>query len=424
MITPHQKLAFGTGMLDWEERINLERLRRERPAKVRAKMKELGFAAIILGLGDNQIYATAIDPGALAGFIAGASGHAIVFTDYPEDTINYCVDGNCARQARIHSPWLKPDNIRAVHSLNINQVPDQVVDNAKKNAEEVFQDLRERGVQKEKIAYDQLHPAMLAALGDKGLKLTHTPEVLVEARMIKTQDEINCMKMAGYIANQGFWELYKYIRPGVTECEVASHAAAAFMRMGNRHGFLVNLRSGPNTAPNWGSHSPTDRMIQPGDLAFCDMIGPLFLGYRVCYYRTFKCGLKPTEKEKDWYKKCYEWEYAAMDAVKPGVSTAEIAEKWPPASTWGFKEEYEAWINCLGHGLGLSQYEPPMIGKSFWPTTIQKGMTFSLETWYGQDGVGGCRIENVVVVNDTGCENLYTWPDEEIIVPEHSLLVR
>lgn len=50
-------------------------------------------------------------------------------------------------------------------------------------------------------------------------------------------------------------------------------------------------------------------------------------------------------------------------------------------------------------------------------------MTFSLETWDGEDGVGGCRIENVVVVNDTGCENLYTWPDEEIVVPEHSLLI-
>ena len=152
---------------------------------------------------------------------------------------------------------------------------------------------------------------------------------------------------------------------------------------------MVNLRSGPNSAPNWLSHSPTDRMMQPGDLMICDMIGPLFLGYRVCYYRTFKCGLKPTEKEKDMYKRVYEWQYTAMEAVKPGVSTAEIAEKWPPASTWGYKEEWECWSNELGHGIGLSQYEPPLIGRSFWPQTIEKGMTFSLETWDGEDGVGG-----------------------------------
>ncbi len=424
MLTQQQRLGFGTMVLDWEERINMERMRRERQAKARAKIKEHGFAAMILGLGDNRVYVTAVDPGGLSGFIPGVSGHSIIFADYPDDTIDYTLEGNCTRQAIIHSPWLKPENIRTVHSLNSSQVPAQVLDHGKKNAEEIFQDLKKKGIDREKVAYDGLHPALLAALKEKGVNLIPAPEVMLEARVIKTADEINCMKMAGYIANQGFWELYDHIRPGITECEVASHAAAAFMKMGNRFGYVVSLRSGPNTAPNWVSHSPTDRIIQPGDLIFCDMIGPLFLGYRVCYYRTFKCGLKPTDKEKDWYKRCYDWLYEAMNVVRPGVSTAEVAEKWPAADTWGYKEEYECWTNALGHGIGLTQYEPPMIGRSFWPATIEKGMTLAMETWYGEDGVGGCRIENVVVVNDTGCEKLYTWPDEEIIVPEHSLLIR
>lgn len=424
MLTDPKRLAFGTGVLDWEERINMERLRRERPAKARAKIKEHGFAAMILGVGDNRTYVTAVDPGGISGFVPGASGHSIFFADYPEDTIDYCVEGNCTRQARLHSPWLKPENIRAVHSLNASQVPAQIVDNAKKNADEIFRDLKERGVHKEKIAYDGMHPAMLPALKDKGLNLTSAPEVMIEARAFKTVDEINCMKMAGNIANQGFWEMYEHMRPGITECELGSYAAAAFMKMGNRHSYLVSLRSGPNTAPNWISHSPTDRIIQPGDLVYSDMIGPLFLGYRVCYYRTFKCGLMPTQKEKDWYKKVHDWLYAAMDAVKPGISTTEVAEKWPPSSTWGYQEEYECWTNCLGHGIGLTQYEPPMIGKSYWPQTIEEGMTIALETWYGEEGYGGVRIENVVVVNNKGCENLYTWPDNEIVVPEHSLLIK
>ena len=423
MITPHQKLGFGIGMLDWQERINLERMRRERPDKVRAKLKEEGFAAIILGIGDNRVYATAIDPGALSGSIPSGSGHSILFTEHPEDTIDYTLEANCTKQARIHSTWIKPENIRTALTLNAHQVEAQIVEHAKRNAANISQDLKEKGIEKERIAYDGLAPALLNALEDIGLNLTATPKLMVDVRATKTKDEINCLKIAGYIANQGFWELYNHIRPGATECEVSSYAAAAFMKAGNRHSFMVNLRSGPNSAPNWLSHSPTDRMMQPGDLIICDMIGPLFLGYRVCYYRTFKCGLRPTEKEKDMYKRVYEWQYAAMEVIKPGVSTAEIAEKWPPASTWGYKEEWECWSNELGHGIGLSQYEPPLIGRAFWPQTIEKGMTFSLETWDGEDGVGGCRIENIIVVNDTGCENLYTWPDEEIVVPEHSLLI-
>ena len=424
MITQQQRLAFGPMVLDWEERINMERLRRERPAKARAKIRKHGFAAIILGEGDNRKYATAVEPGALSGFIPAVSGVSILFADYPEDTIDYCLEGNLARQARIHSPWLKPENIRPCHSLQRCQVPAQIESNAKQMAAEIFQDLKEKGIEKERIAYDALHPLALAALKDKGLQLTRAPELMMEARVIKTVDEINCMKMAGYIANQGFWEIYAHLRPGISECELGAYVAAAFMKMQNIGFYFVSLRSGPNTAPNWLSHSPTDRIIQPGDLVFCDMIGPLFLGYRSCYYRTFKCGTKPTEKEKDWYKRCYDWLYAAINTIKPGISTSEVAEKWPPASTWGYKEEYECWSNALGHGVGLTQYEPPMIGRSFLPQTIEEGMTIALETWYGEEGVGGCRVENMVVVNDVGCENLYTWPDEEIVVPEHSLLIR
>ena len=109
--------------------------------------------------------------------------------------------------------------------------------------------------------------------------------------------------------------------------------------------------------------------------------------------------------------------------MKPGADTAEIAKKaWPDCSTWGYKEEYECWTNALGHGLGLTQYEPPMMGRSFWGQTLEEGMTIALETWYGEDGVGGCRIEDMVVVTKDGIEILSTWPNEGISVPEWSLI--
>ena len=188
MINQQKRLAFGTGMLDWEERINLERMRRERPAKARAKLKESGFAAIILGLGDNRTYVTAVDPGGISAFVPGASGLSVLFTEGGDDTtIDYCVEGNCTRQAQIHTPLLIPENIRAVHSLNSNQRTDQVLDNAKKQAEELYQDLKAQGVEKEKIAYDGLNAVLLPVLKEKGLNLTAAPEVMVDARTLKTQ---------------------------------------------------------------------------------------------------------------------------------------------------------------------------------------------------------------------------------------------
>jgi len=127
------------------------------------------------------------------------------------------------------------------------------------------------------------------------------------------------------------------------------------------------------------------------------------------------------------YKRVYEWMYASQEAVKAGVSTADIAKLWPEATHWGYKEEHHCVVNAVGHGMGLSQYETPTIqrGTSFeFPEILEEGMVVALETYDGVDFVGGCRVENVGVVTKDGWENFYTWPDEEIVVPQHSLLIR
>ena len=125
------------------------------------------------------------------------------------------------------------------------------------------------------------------------------------------------------------------------------------------------------------------------------------------------------------YQQVYDWLYSAAEEVKPGKTTADAAKKWPPASTWGYQEEYECWTNALGHGQGLTPYEPPRISRCCsldYPQPIEKGMVIALETWMGEDWVGGVRLENMGVVTDNGWENIYQWPDEEIICPPHQLI--
>jgi Xaa-Pro aminopeptidase len=109
----------------------------------------------------------------------------------------------------------------------------------------------------------------------------------------------------------------------------------------------------------------------------------------------------------------------SIEAVKPGVTTRDIASKWPSAKEiWGYDEEDQAAANLWGHGLGLAQYDMPVISR-IWsldhPQEIQTGMTFALETQHGKLHEFGVRLEEMLVVTDTGIDMLSTYRSHEII---------
>ncbi|MFH1169700.1 MAG: hypothetical protein V1691_03285, partial [Chloroflexota bacterium] len=104
------KVPFGPEAIDWQDRVNMARMREERPARARAIMKAHGFATMIVSRGPNRRYCTAVHHGLLSDAIPGASGVSIVFADHPTaDTIEYCLEGNLTRQARIHTSWIKTE---------------------------------------------------------------------------------------------------------------------------------------------------------------------------------------------------------------------------------------------------------------------------------------------------------------------------
>jgi Xaa-Pro dipeptidase len=157
-------------------------------------------------------------------------------------------------------------------------------------------------------------------------------------------------------------------------------------------------------------------MIRPGDLVFIDIISH-FLGYATCYYRTFAV-TRSTQKQRDLYKQALEWLERSIDAVRPGATTADIAEQWPSAEELGYENEIEALGLQVGHGVGLSNHEKPMITRAVslaMPVPIESGMHFALETFAG-DGDDGARIESQVVVTETGHEVITKWPCEELMV--------
>jgi Xaa-Pro aminopeptidase len=178
----------------------------------------------------------------------------------------------------------------------------------------------------------------------------------------------------------------------------------------------VNAISGERCNPH--PHNFTDRIIRPGDQAFFDIIHS-FNGYRTCYYRTFGVG-SATAAQVDAYQQAREWMDAALDSIKPGVSSDAVARTLPRAQDFGFDSELAAFGLQFAHGLGLGLHERPIISRLNsleHPIELRAGMVFAMETYCpASDGISAARIEEEVVVTDYGTEILTKFPAQELFV--------
>jgi Xaa-Pro dipeptidase len=159
-------------------------------------------------------------------------------------------------------------------------------------------------------------------------------------------------------------------------------------------------------------------MIRPGEQAFFDIMHS-YNGYRTCYYRTFCVG-SATTAQRDAYHRAREWIDAAIEAIKPGVTTDQVARLWPKAEEIGLPDEKTAFGLLFGHGLGLALHERPIISRLTSleaPMEIEQGMVFALETYCpASDGVSAARIEEEVVVGADRVEILTKFPAGELFV--------
>ncbi len=206
------------------------------------------------------------------------------------------------------------------------------------------------------------------------------------------------------------------LRPGAREHEIVAEAQKLLFELGSEQVEAINAVSGDRCNPH--PHVFSDRLLRPGDQAFFDIIHS-FMGYRTCYYRTFCVG-GATRSQLDAYKQCREWLDNAIELVRPGVTTDQIAAVWPTAEDLGFPSEEACFGLQFGHGLGVGLYEAPMISRlhSFDdPVEIEVGMVFALETYCpATDGRSAARIEEEVVVTADGPEILTRFPADELLV--------
>ena len=274
--------------------------------------------------------------------------------------------------------------------------------------------LNEAGVANMPVGVDLAETAMFFELQKAGMQVVDGQQVMLDAREIKNIDEIVLLNQAAAMVDATYHMIWEELKPGVRENDIVAKANEMLYRLGSDDVEAINAISGERCNPH--PHNFTDRLLRPGDQAFFDILQS-YQGYRTCYYRTFNVG-RATPVQHDAYKKCREWLDMAIELIKPGVSTDRVASVWPKAEEFGFPSEMAAFGLQFGHGLGLALHERPIISRLVsldHPMEIKTGMVFALETYCpATDGYSAARIEEEVVVTDTGCRVITLFPAEEL----------
>ena len=401
-------MNFGTMGTDVEARVDFDRLRRDRVAKTQQAMAAADVDAVMVFDANNVRYVTSTTLGEwsrdkLARYAIVPRGGQPILFDF----------GSAVAHKKLTAPWIR-DRVYPTSSWMRGAVPREA------GFQEEFMEflgriLKEHGLKGGKVGIDLLDVTLLDGLRAQGLTLVDGQEIMLEARRVKTADEIHLLEGAASMVDAAYGSVVRNLRAGIRENELVAIVNDVLYRLGSDLVEAVNVVSGPRCSPH--PHVFSDRIIRPDETVFMDIMHS-FNGYRTCYYRTFQVG-RATQALKDAYKTCYDWLYASIAQVKPGNTTGDIARVWPSAQELGFESEAAAFGLQFGHGIGMSIWEKPVVSRRFSldkPTVLEEGMVFALETYCAaKDGSGAARIEEECVVTKTGCKVITRFPCDELI---------
>ena len=273
-------------------------------------------------------------------------------------------------------------------------------------------DLSNNYFKSKKIAIDVLNGPAVAALNKEGIEVVDAKLILEQARVIKSPDELTCMKAAIEVAEKGVSKMRSDLKPGMTEDELWSILHKTNIENGGEWIECRILSSGERTNP-WMQES-SNKVIQQGEIvAFdTDMVGPY--GYCADISRAFVVGNKFNDEQKKLYSMAMEQIDFNSRLIKNGVNFKEFTEK-----SWVLpKEYYPNRYSVMVHGIGLCDEWPAIR----YPTdggerggTFQKNMTITVESYIGKvGGKEGVKLEQQYLIGENGLELMSHHPLEDI----------
>ena len=402
--------APGRMGVDFEQRVDFARLREYRLGRAMAALEASDLGALLVYDNNNIRYLTGVAIGEwtrdkLCRYALYTRTGELFLWDF----------GSAAVHHRMYCPWLKPEHcIASYTTMRGATAPEAHL--PERAVTEIKGILADAGVAGMPVGVDFAELSMLFELQRQGVDVRDGQQVMLDARQLKSADEIALLTTAAAMVDGVYQEITNALKPGVRENEIVALANKRLYEMGSDDVESINAVSGERCNPH--PHNFSDRMIRPGEQAFFDIMHS-FNGYRTCYYRTFSVG-SSTQAQRDAYARASEWMEAAITAIKPGVSTDQVARHWPVAQEFGLPDEKTAFGLQFGHGLGLALHERPIISRLSSldaPMEIQKGMVFAVETYCpASDGVSAARLEEEVVVVDDGVEIITRFPSKELFV--------
>src|SRR3974377_758574 len=395
--------------VDWANRTDFDRLRGERLARAKTLLAKSEMGALLCFDMNNVRYITATHIG------TWAQDKISRFTLLPQKDEPILWDfGSAARHHQQNCPWLGERSRAGIPLLRGAMSPE--MGRAENVARKIKVELKNGGTHNQPLGFEVVEPPILFALQKEGITVVDGQQLMSDARVIKTQDEISLLNHSAMMVDAAYDDFSRARKPGFSENQAVGLASKVLYDLGSEYVEAVNAISGERCNPH--PHVFSDRVLRRGDPVYYDILHS-YMGYRTCYYRCFTIGYA-SHAMVDAYKRCRDYLDAAIELVRPGRTTAELAPAWPREEEFGFPAEEGASALQFGHGIGLAIWEKPVISKLVsekHPCEIEPGMVFALETfWPSKDGWSAARIEEEIVVTPTGHEVITRFPAATLLV--------
>lgn len=385
--------ARGPFNVDWEERLDFDRLRRDRVTTVRDALRNSTLDALLLWKDENVRYLTSVRAQLIAGKTTSLNG---VLLTREEGPVLLCSGGEIDRVS-VGMPW-----IASVHPIPIMEQR-ELVDGFVANTLSPI--LHELGVSSGRVGLDQANFSLVESIRAHlpDVELTDGDSPMHQARLVKSSDEIRVIEEACAIGDAVTQRALESSRAGRRECDVAGDAMQTLFHLGGEMAHVITpfVASGEHMSPP--HRICTDKVIRNGDLCFID-IGAMWNGYFADIGRTTIVG-RPTDAQKRIYTAVYEGLMAGIARMRPGSTNRDVADAIvAKVDEHGFGDYLFSLF--IGHGIGMGANEPPYIGERLPGATVvqlQPGMVFAVEplVWVPDvPGGGGVRIEDMVLVTE------------------------
>lgn len=243
-----------------------------------------------------------------------------------------------------------------------------------------------------------------------GLKLVSVPDLISDLRLVKSPDEVAKIRRACELADAGFEHIKRMLAPGISEADIALDLEFFFRRQGAEIAFPSIVVSGERSARPHGK--PSEKLLAVGDFVTLDF-GAKLNGYNSDITRTVVIG-EASERHREVYGLVLEAQLAALDAIRPGVLARNVDKV--ARDILATKDLAKYFGHGLGHGLGRLVHDGGRLSPSS-DNVIEPGQVWTVEPGVYIPGFGGVRIEDDVVVTETGIEILTHTTKELLILP-------